>query len=169
MTPIMQVMSIAIALLAAGNIALGWLWQKEVKEFAEFKGAIVVLGEEAQKHKNQVEAEHKQTAKELKDDWERQLPKIRSAAVDNYKRRFPLGLCRDSGSSPMPGNASSPQALDGTQPERVAPEHPIAAPDPIEITDGTQVDDFAAACGEDVLALRQWRAFAVKNKLKVVD
>ena len=139
---------IAIAVLATTSLLFAWLWQEETKAFSEFKGAIVVLGQEAEKHAKEVEAKHNQVVKEMTNDWNQRLPSIRSTAVSNYLRRFPNGVLGSPGCGDVPGAPKDSQAPGGAIEERVA-----TGP-----TDGQQA--FVANCAEDAAVRRQVKEWA---------
>jgi len=155
---------IAIAILAALCALLFKLWQGEVRDFAEFKGAIVVLGQEAEKHAKMVEDQQKVALKEARDEWEKALPGLRSAAIDNYMRRFPNGLCGNARGSEMPSTPSNPKGGTGTVEERVVAES--GDKDSTPRTGSQGQDDFVNACAEDALLRRVIRHWAIKNQLK---
>lgn len=148
---------VVIAILAAAVTMFYNLWQGEVKEFAEFKGAIAVLGQEAEKETKRVNELHDKALKETRDEWNKELPKIRTNAVDNYMRRFPNGLCNGSPSL-VPRNAGDPEAPAGTFPERVAPG--------IATTGDPQTDALISECAKDASKLRSFRSWVAKNNLK---
>jgi hypothetical protein len=147
-----------IAVLSAVIVLLYNLWQSEVKDFAEFKGAVVVLGQEAEKEAKRVNALHEQTLKETRDEWNKQLPGIRNVAIDNYIRRFPRGLCGSPSGGKVPGSAHGAEASDGTKPERVASG---------ETTGSAEQDTFVAECAKDAGKLRSLRSWVVDNKLPI--
>lgn len=149
---------VAIAALAALAALFANLWQGEVKDFAEFKGAIVVLGQEAEKETKRVNDLHKQALKETNDEWAKKEPTISSNAVANYKRRFPAGLCNPSPSI-VPGHASDPKTSGGAVEERVASGG-------VPTTGDAKTDTFIAECGKDAAKLKSLREWAAKSNLK---
>lgn len=146
---------VLIAALTALVCLLFWLWQGEVKEFAEFKGAVVVLGKEAEKFAKAENDKHEKALKEAKDEWNKMLPRIRSNAIDNYMQRFPVGLCGNDGGGAVRPSSPVSEGGDGAVGERVA-------------TTGSEAQDaFVAACAKDAGKLKVVRGWVIRNNLKV--
>lgn len=119
---------VLIGLLLASTALFYNLWQGEVKDFAEFKGAIAVLGQEAEKHAKKVEAEHNKVTKEIKDEIPKKIAAARSNAVRNYIASLPV----NAGGCTMSTPPNSPKGTDG------AGEEPVLACRPGFIEDAAQ-------------------------------
>ncbi len=148
---------VLIATLLMSSYYLFNLWRSEVKAFNEFKAAIVVLGKEAEKETKRINDLHDKVLKETSDEWNKQLPKIRDIAIDNYMRRFPRGLCGNTGSSEMPGKTDNTETPNGTKSERVAPGETAKAGQ----------DDFVVECAKDAGKLKSLRYWVIQNKIPV--
>lgn len=141
---------VAIVILSAALGLMTKLYMSEVRDLAEFKGAIAVLGQEAEKEAKRINDLHAQTLKETNDEWKKQLPGIREGAIDNYMRRFPRGLLGNTCESNVPGSNQAPQGAVGAVGERMAPGETA----------------FVKACAVDAGKLRLLREFATKNNLQ---
>lgn len=141
---------VVIVILTAALSLMTKLYMSEVREFAEFKGAIVVLGQEAEKEAKRINDLHAQTLKETNDDWKKRLPSIREGAIDNYMRRFPRGLLGNTCESNVSGSNSATEGAPGAVGERMAAGE----------------DAFVKACAVDAAKLKLLREFAAKNNLQ---
>ncbi len=145
---------LVLILVLTGLLTLtAWLLNREIHAFAEFKAAVVVLGQEAEKESDRINELHQRTLKETRHEWEKQLPSIRTTAIDNYMRRFPAGLCNPGGGQ-VSGDAGGAKVPDGPTGQ------PVAAGDP-------QRDAFIEACARDAARLGKWQGWATKNQLPV--
>ncbi|TXH41849.1 MAG: hypothetical protein E6Q97_36800 [Desulfurellales bacterium] len=145
---------VVLILVLTGLLTLtAWLLDREMHAFAEFKAAVVVLGQEAEKETKRVNELHQRTLKETNDEWKKQLPSIREGAIDNYMRRFPRGLLGNSCGGQVPGDASGAKVPDGPAGQPMAPRDP-------------QQDAFIGACARDAARLGKWQEWATKNQLQ---
>lgn len=141
---------VVIVVLSAALGLMTKLYMSEVREFAEFKGAITVLGQEAEKEAKRINDLHAKTLKETNDDWKKRLPDIREGAIDSYMRRFPRGLLGNTCESNVPGSNQATESVPGAVGERMA-----AGEEP-----------FVKACAVDAAKLKLLREFATKNNLQ---
>lgn len=153
---------IVIAILAALVALFANLWQGEVKAFAEYKGAVVALGEAAKEEAKKVNELHAKTLKESRDEWNKSIPRIRETAIDNYMRRFPSGLCNNPNPMRLPGDASGTETSDGAFKERV-----VVGPNPAPSSGSTERDTFISECAKDAGKLKSLRGWVHGNQLTV--
>ncbi len=138
---------VLIAALIASNGLLWALWRHSVADFDNYKIAVIAEGERAKQEAEAINKLHEKTLEDVSNAWAKQLPKIREGAVTAFLNRYPLGLRPATNQGCLPGNAESPQIVNGTS------EEPMA--------------DFVRDCAEDAGKVGAWQEWARLNKLGI--
>lgn len=151
-----------IAALVVACALLGWAWQSEVKAHAAFKGQVEAAQKAAKVRADEINAQQERVVADVSNSWNAALPGVRSAAVAEYIRRFggAARLCPPADGllpavhpgSDVPGDAQGAEVHAGGEPEQLACS-----------------SEFISACGEDALARKLTREWALRNNLKVGD
>ena len=133
--------------IIAGVMALaaamaGKMYLSERDEFTAFRAEAKTLGESAEREKVAIETERKANLEKVK-EYERNIPSIRSAAVDAYRLRYANANC-----SPLPIPSAGIKVDDGAGKKSMA-------------------DSFVADCGEDAAKLEAWREWGRLNGVPV--
>lgn len=138
---------ILIAALIASNGLLWALWRHSVESFDNYKIAVIAEGERAKQEAEAINKLHQKTLEDVSNAWAKQLPKIREGAVTAFLNRYPLGLRPATNQGCLPGNAESPEVVNGTG------EEPMA--------------NFVRDCAEDAGKVGAWQEWARLNKLGI--
>lgn len=146
---------VIIGILLAGNVLLWNLWRSEVEHFYIYEARIKAVGEEAERKAREVEVRHEVVLQGVKDEFNKQLPKVREDAVANFKRRYANGLSHNSGSSNLPQASVSPQGANG------------ASQEPVDDSASVCPDEFIQDSAEDALKIQQWQKWTKENQLEV--
>ena len=121
------------------------LYQSERDAFVAFSAEVKAIGEaqQAQVEKDKQQAED--NLRQVRKDYEDQIPSIRDAAVRNYRLRYPYA-CGCS----VPGASASQQVDDGASKEPVA-------------------DEFVRACAEDAAKVTAFQDYCKRNNCPIKD
>ena len=138
---------VLIASLIASNGLLWALWRHSVESFDNYKIAVIAEGERAKQEAEAINKLHQKTLEDVSNAWAKQLPKIREGAVTAFLNRYPLGLRPATNQGCLPGNAESPEVVNGTS------EEPMA--------------NFVRDCAEDAGKVGAWQEWARLNKLGI--
>lgn len=151
-----------IAALVIACALLGWAWQYEVKAYAAFKGQVEAAQKASEARAAEINAQQERVVADVSNSWNAALPGVRSAAVAEYIRRFGSAarLCPPADGllpavhpgSDVPGDAQGAEVHTGGEPQQLACS-----------------SEFISACGEDALARKLTREWALRNNLKVGD
>lgn len=136
-----------IAALIASNGLLWALWRHSVESFDNYKITVIAEGERAKQEAEAINKLHQKTLEDVSNAWAKQLPKIREGAVTAFLNRYPLGLRPATNQGCLPGNAESPEVVNGTS------EEPMA--------------NFVRDCAEDAGKVGAWQEWARLNKLGI--
>lgn len=153
---------ILIAILSALVALFYNLWQGEVHDFAKFQGETEAYGKAAAKRAAWINERNKSVLKEVNNEWEKQVSKIGSTAIDNYMRRFPRGLCGNPGGGGMPGVPNDSETPYGAKPERVAADGATTSR-----SGSTEGDAFVSECAKDAAKLKSLRGWVQGNQLPI--
>ena len=138
---------VLISALIASNGLLWALWRHSVESFDNYKIAVIAEGERAKQEAEAINKLHQKTLEDVSNAWAKQLPKIREGAVTAFLNRYPLGLRPATNQGCLPGNAESPEVVNGTS------EEPMA--------------NFVRDCAEDAGKVGAWQEWARLNKLGI--
>jgi len=141
---------VLIAALIASNGLLWALWRHSVESFDNYKIAVIAEGERAKQEAEAINKLHQKTLEDVSNAWAKQLPKIREGAVTAFLNRYPLGLRPATNQGCLPGNAESPQIVNGTR------EESVSCP-----------SEFIRDCAEDAGKVGAWQEWARLNKLGI--
>ena len=133
---------IIAAAMALAAVMAGKMYLSERDKFTAFRAEAKTLGEAAEREKVAIETERKANLEKVK-EYERNLPAIRSAAVDAYRLRYPNANCRA-----LPVTSSGIKMDDGTGQKSMA-------------------DSFVADCGDDAAKLEAWREWGRLNSIPI--
>ena len=106
---------ILIAALAASTALFFTLWRGAAEDLTVFKAQVAVIGEQAQKDKERIEAANATTLKEIKDAIPKQIADARSGAVKRYIASLPPS----SGSCVLPAPTVVPGGTDAASKEPI--------------------------------------------------
>lgn len=132
---------IAAAMALAAAMA-GKMYLSERDEFTAFRAEVKTLGEAAEREKVAIETERKANLEKVK-EYERNIPSIRSAAVDAYRLRYANANC-----SALPVSSASLKVDDGSSQKSMD-------------------DSFIADCGDDAAKLEAWREWGRLNSIPI--
>lgn len=141
---------ILIAALIASNGLLWALWRHSVADFDNYKIAVIAEGEWAKQEAEAINKLHQKTLEDVSNAWAKQLPKIREGAVTAFLNRYPLGLRPATNQGCLPGNAESPEVINGTS------EESVSCP-----------AEFIRDCADDAGKIGAWQEWARLNKLGI--
>lgn len=138
---------IMVGLLIAGNVLFFRLWQDTKAEYIRYGAGVEALGKQAVVDKAKVEADHEQNLKDVKNEFEKNLPDVRAGAVAAYlaAHRVP----DVAGRGAMPGIASRQPSNDGAGKECVPDEA------------------FIADAADDAAKVAEWQEWARLNRFEV--
>lgn len=145
---------VLIGILLATNALLWRLWRAEVEHFYTYESQTKVIGEEAERKAREIEASHKIVLQGVKDEFNKQLPKVREDAVANFKRRYVNSLPYNAGGSNLSGTTGVPQGIDG------------ASQEPVDDS-ATCPDKFIKDSAEDALTIEMVHKWVHENKIPV--
>lgn len=152
-----------IAALIVACALLVWAWQSEVRAHSRYRGEVQAIQKAAEARAAEVIKRQEEIVKDVSNSWNSALPGVRTAAVAEYIRRFGSAarLCPGPADrllpavhpgSDVPGDAQGAEVHGGGEPEQLACS-----------------SEFISACGEDALARKLTREWALRNNLKVGD
>lgn len=136
---------IIAAVCAAGAATAGYVYMQERDEFTTYRATSEQAGKDAKARETKLKADHADNLKQVRKDYEDQIPAIRSAAVAAYKLRYPTsgsGLCATSTSKPVDDGASKKLLVD---------------------------PKFVEDCGDDAAKLTAWQDLCKRNNCPVGD
>lgn len=120
----------------------GWRLDSAKAEHAVFVAKVEALGEQAKANKKLEEAKNEQVLTDVSKAWKGSLDAAVGGAVARYAARV---SSNNTGSSPLPREASDPQTPDATGGERLA-----CAPD----------KPFIEACAADATKIESFQTWA---------
>ena len=133
---------IIAAAMALAAVMAGKMYLSERDKFTAFRAEAKTLGEAAEREKVAIETERKANLEKVK-EYERNLPAIRSAAVDAYRLRY-----ANSNFSALPVTSSGIKLDDGSSQKSMD-------------------DSFIANCGDDAAKLEAWREWGRLNSIPI--
>ena len=141
---------VLISALIASNGLLWALWRNSVQSFDDYKIAVIAEGERSKQEAEAINKLHQKTLEDVSNAWAKQLPKIREGAVTAFLNRYPLGLRPATNQGCLPGNAESPEVVNGTS------EESVSCP-----------TEFIRNAAEDAGKVGAWQEWARLNKLGI--
>ena len=133
----------ALAMMLAGMTNL-YLSKRD--ELTQLKSSVETIGKQAEIAVAKAKQDGKDNLKKAQEDYENQLPDVRSRAVSNYRMRNP-----NAGCSGVPANPASLKMDDGAGRECAPP------------------DAFIQSCAADASKVETWRRWCLLNRCPTLE